>query len=248
MTEGGGCKDVLVFTDDHAWELNMNEASCTSHNLTWGDSSIEKNTMTLVQLHTHFPSEHMIDGKYADAELHMVHKHYNDTTMDNAAVLGVLLVVDKDLVQKDSPFQKYWEAIDAQADAMSNAGQWGNRDYSYSTRYSAEWQFLGLSGEDKVNAYSEFLPKDKTLWHYIGSLTTFPCTNGVNWFVYQTPVSITALDLENLKSAVSNERHTLTETVQGTVFDIFTPYRTNRPIQPQLDRDVWRIPGNFSSS
>jgi carbonic anhydrase len=243
--EGDGCDAVHVLANDHAWEVSFVDASCTTHTLTWGDKAVAKNTMTMEQLHTHFPSEHTINGKHADAELHLVHKHYDSSSgaMDNAAALGVMLVVDETLSQEDSPFQKYWAAINTASDSMTANNWWAGKDYAASTRYSAEWEFDAIPADSAVKAYSEFLPKDKTLWHYVGSLTTYPCTNGVNWFLFQTPIYITALDLENLKSAVKNELNTLAGATPGVPFDEDEPFRTNRPIQPQGDRDVFHIPG-----
>jgi len=41
----------------------------------------------------------------------------------------------------------------------------------------------------QIYAHS-FLPNSKRFWHYTGSLTTPPCTNGVEWFLLQNPVKI----------------------------------------------------------
>ena len=35
-----------------------------------------------------------------------------------------------------------------------------------------------------------FLPEDRGYWTYMGSLTTPPCTEGVRWFVYQDPLTM----------------------------------------------------------
>lgn len=42
---------------------------------------------------------------------------------------------------------------------------------------------------DKVNA-TDLLPEDHTYYHFMGSLTTPPCTEGVRWYVLEEAVSI----------------------------------------------------------
>jgi carbonic anhydrase len=52
----------------------------------------------------------------------------------------------------------------------------------------------------KVDEYVNpegFLPADRGYWTYIGSLTAPPCTEGVRWFVYEEPVT---LSLEQLRA------------------------------------------------
>jgi len=41
----------------------------------------------------------------------------------------------------------------------------------------------------KINA-SDFLPSDKRYYHFDGSLTTPPCSEGVHWYVLQNPVPV----------------------------------------------------------
>ena len=50
--------------------------------------------------------------------------------------------------------------------------------------------------EDMVNARG-FLPADPGYWTYTGSLSTPPCTEGVRWFVYENPIS---LSLDQLRT------------------------------------------------
>jgi carbonic anhydrase len=40
-----------------------------------------------------------------------------------------------------------------------------------------------------------FLPADRAYWTYMGSLTTPPCTEGVHWFVFQQPVTLSRTQL-----------------------------------------------------
>ncbi len=47
---------------------------------------------------------------------------------------------------------------------------------------------------DPVNP-GGFLPADRAYWTYMGSLTTPPCTEGVRWFVFQQPVTLSRTQL-----------------------------------------------------
>lgn len=44
------------------------------------------------------------------------------------------------------------------------------------------------------------LPKDRGYYNYIGSLTTPPCTQGVNWFIFKEPITVSLEQVETLRS------------------------------------------------
>jgi len=44
------------------------------------------------------------------------------------------------------------------------------------------------------------LPVDRTYWTYTGSLTTPPCTEGVRWFVFQQPLTLSRTQLRTYTS------------------------------------------------
>lgn len=64
---------------------------------------------------------------------------------------------------------------------------------------------------------ADLLPADRNYWNYTGSLTTPPCTEGVNWMVLQAPVEVSAAQVDALT----------------TLFP-----KSVRPIQPLNDRVV----------
>jgi len=120
----------------------------------------------LIQFHFHAPSEHTIDGKQYDAELHLVHEN----VLGQLAVVGVLLSMSP-----TAPGSVFDEIV---MTAPMTVGT-GQRE--------------GLS----LNANS-LLPADQDYFTYAGSLTTPPCSEGVRWFVMQTPVSVSAYVIQQL--------------------------------------------------
>src|SRR5215212_7537599 len=69
----------------------------------------------------------------------------------------------------------------------------------------------------KINAM-DMLPAVQTTFRYSGSLTTPPCTEGVNWLLMTTPVELSAQQL--------------------TALDSLFEAGNNRPVQPITDRTL----------
>lgn len=76
--------------------------------------------------------------------------------------------------------------------------------------------------EGVINIF-EALPIDLAYWHYNGSLTTPPCTEGVSWFVMKEPVSIS-------------------ERQRRSFVDVFG--RNARPTQPLNRRSIAATPSS----
>ncbi len=89
--------------------------------------------------------------------------------------------------------------------------------------FKAIWDILPRSKNTKaptqaIAKLGDLLPKDRDYYHYKGSLTTPPCSEGVRWFVLQQPISISAGQVEMYSSIFEGS--------------------TNRPVQPIQGRDI----------
>lgn len=141
----------------------------------------------LVQFHFHVPSEHQMEGKNLDMELHLVHKNADD----QLAVLGVLIKAGKE----NKTLAELWSKL---------------------PKEESEENILL---EEEINL-SSLLPQDKTAYHYNGSLTTPPCSEGVKWTVFAEPISVSQEQID-LFASVFPDNH--------------------RPVQPWNDRDVYEV-------
>jgi carbonic anhydrase len=119
-------------------------------------------TYFLVQFHYHTPSEHKVDGVGHAMELHLVHKLIND---------------------KASPLLVVGVFLDAGA-AQATLGDMlaGVPEESWSERDACKGE-VDLGG---------LLPAKKSFFAYTGSLTTPPCSVGVQWVVMKDPMSVGA--------------------------------------------------------
>jgi hypothetical protein len=89
-----------------------------------------------------------------------------------------------------------------------------------------------------VNPYAAILPAELSHYVYTGSLTTPPCTEGVQWLVFDHPVKISTDDYRILRGVVKKNSDTV----------ISEAGNNNRPIQPLNGRVLKRATGDYSSS
>lgn len=85
---------IRIINNGHTIHLNYNSGS----KINWKNKTFE-----LIQFHFHSPSEHTINKKHYDMEMHLVHK-----TQDHQfLVIGVLIKKGK----YNSHIQKFWDRI-----------------------------------------------------------------------------------------------------------------------------------------
>lgn len=96
-----------------------------------------------------------------------------------------------------------------------------------------------------ASPYANFMPKNKSCFQWIGSLTTPPCTTNTIWILLQRPVNISAMQLTAYRSAINdiprNQLKIDTTFVPAGVQDWDRSLGINiRPLQPLGQRQVTR--------
>jgi carbonic anhydrase len=129
----------------------------------------------LQQFHFHSPSEHRIDGKTFDLELHFVHKDRDG----NITVAGVLLnegSENKILKELFTALER--EALSGEASTEVSGGETKKLE--------------ALNPAELFDVGS--------IYRYDGSLTTPPCTEGVKWSISSRPQELSKAQLAAFKA------------------------------------------------
>jgi carbonic anhydrase len=197
----------VQFSNNYTFEVAFIETGFTCSNL---QLTYQGEIYTMLQIHFHSPSEHTWGGGYYDAEAHLVHR----SSSGKFLVLGVPL---QSSAASISPSNNTFMQL------MWNSGG--------ANVYTGELTEIADS-TTKFNPYNWFLPGRMSYYHYNGSLTTPPCYENIQWFVFDEPVTISQDDLSILRKAISALP---TTTVSGTGND-------NRyPTMPLNGRTVYFI-------
>lgn len=150
--------------DTGALELNYNNSFVSiednGHTIEVKDqdgiATINGRQFLLAQFHFHAPSEHTVDGKRYEMELHLVNK----SSSGRLAVLGVFFTIGSE----NNAFQTILDQIKAGEKVV-------------------------LPSTTTINI-QQLLPQEKGYYHYLGSLTTAPYTENVEWYVLRQPIEI----------------------------------------------------------
>src|SRR3954452_5034892 len=170
----------------------------------------------LLQWHTHVPSEHVLNGHRADLEIHLVHQH----EQGQIAVLAVFAdVISSGPAVPQTPAADLLRTT-VQA-APSTAGEQTHLDQKGSA--AALLQAAGV-GRDDIRVIPGYLS-------YTGSLTTPPCTGGVQWFLLPGILGVDQATVQRLHILVAS-------------FPGYEGYpNNNRPVHPVGSRMVERRVG-----
>ncbi|KAH6755386.1 alpha carbonic anhydrase 2 [Perilla frutescens var. hirtella] len=128
----------------------------------------------LRQAHWHSPSEHTINGRSYDMELHLVHLSTDPNVKNKIAVLGVLYKIGK----PDKFLSKLMRNITSMTDKKH------------------EEKAVGMIDPADIKLHS------KRYYRYMGSLTVPPCTEGVIWTINKKVKSVSRDQVKSLREAV----------------------------------------------
>ncbi len=140
------------------------------------------NEYTLNSVHFHSISEHSFGGGFYAAEGHAVHI---DAKTGNIIVLGIML----DVAGAGS------DILPASNNTLLNTF-WNAAGPNFITE-----EHVDVTVASPLNLYRTYLPAKASHFRYQGSLTTPPCSEVVEWFVFEQPVKISQDDLRILRTA-----------------------------------------------
>ncbi|KAK5086022.1 hypothetical protein LTR24_007172 [Lithohypha guttulata] len=133
---------------------------------------VDNQTLYMKGWHIHAPSDHVIDGKRSRAELHLVHY---DTSGAASAVISIRLGASREgslfFAQLPSPAVHFNDTSAIQNVVIDP-----------------------LQIIREVGDFAEF-------WTYKGSLTTPPCTEGVQWFVARETLLVGVKQMQDILGA-----------------------------------------------
>ncbi|KAI4971358.1 alpha carbonic anhydrase 7-like [Hordeum vulgare subsp. vulgare] len=150
--------DIMVRFDGDAGSLEMDGVS-----------------YRLRQMHWHSPSEHALDGRRYDLELHMLHQ--SDKASNKYAVVAQLFQIGEHRDETLHLLERYIERI--------------------ADRRKGHEEEL----EDEVDPRRPVRGSD-TFYKYTGSFTTPPCTEGIAWAVATRVRHVARHQVELLRDAV----------------------------------------------
>lgn len=141
--------------------------------------------LNLVQFHFHTPSEHAFDGVRFPMEAHLVHR---DAATKAMAVVGIML--------------------DSRPGAKPNGTLAAALQYSPLKHGKPT---LTVPKDLQVTA-ADLLPPPATknnirrYVHYSGSLTTPPCNESIDWFLLETPLTVSTYEVLDFLKFVGDDQ------------------------------------------
>jgi carbonic anhydrase len=162
----------------------------------FGNVNLPAGTFTAKEYHFHFPAEHKITASVGNSgpEAGEMQIMFKDAQSHGYVGLSILL---RSVESETSMFKRHVDFFD-------------DLHFKHSDQYLHQ---LGsrlptqagktIVVDKKIDLAEAFLPDLRgSYYHYTGSLTSPPCTEGVHWYVVQVPVNVSWTMLQNAKDAI----------------------------------------------
>ncbi|XP_063727898.1 carbonic anhydrase 2-like [Symsagittifera roscoffensis] len=165
--------------ENKGYTMQMTDAAYTTSSMTISGADLPMSDYAFWQFHFHWGttddpgSEHTVNGKRYPAEVHFVFKSKSTglTDPNSLAVLGFF--IDK---YDDNSFE--------------HGGQWKNVIDAITAAASTEGTTQAFANTLSISDLIPMYQPDviQRVFHYDGSLTTPPCLEVVNWYVFEQPI------------------------------------------------------------
>ena len=190
-----------VINTGHSIQVKFDPTTTASH------VTFRTTDWSLLQFHFHAPSEHTIAAHHHDMELHLVHASPDGALL----VVGVFIDADPNEEEEERERRAAGQGAGNSASDFLKALTWSHLPASLASGRPSSRPLLHLLSSTLSSSHSP------TFYSYIGSLTTPPCTEGVQWFVATEPLHISTAELA----------------VYSKLF-----HHTARPVQPLHSRAI----------
>jgi carbonic anhydrase len=204
-----------VFETDPELHGHNEEHEAISKGVTKGHSTIGGSKYNFYQVHWHSPSENTVDGKSFPLEAHFVHQLDDASlhgTFHRLAVIGLLYELGTD-DECNVFLDKFWNTFpDDKGSAM-----YSGDDLDFNAKLS----------EELKHGY----------YHWYGSLTTPPCTEGVSWNLLKKTEKVCQRQVDKLQEA-------LAKTQDGIGFNNRVTMPLNHRVVSEMAPDATRRPAN----
>ena len=175
--------DAIFSVDDVAWTTQIPDMNGKREKaelaITFSDGSMEQ--FTPKQFHLHAPSEHSVDGKLYDAEIHLVHVYKGVQPEAYGAVIGIFFDRKEGGTEENAFLKSLFDSVEAK------------NDQSPDTLVDAQ-----------LNDFVKYVDMTR-YWSYDGSFTTPPCTEGIKWTVIQQVQSISEEQLKKITGRLAGD-------------------------------------------
>lgn len=172
----------LNYKNAKGLEMKNNGHSFNVAGADLGNMTLYDGNYTVAGFHFHFPSEHRVDGKLMDGEIHIVHQRQRATTTDGLAVVGIFIEAGNE------------EELPSADESLFHALHFG--------KLPAEGTKVGVEDIDLSQLLHDQL--DTGFYYYEGSLTTPPCSETVHWHLMKKSLKVSKTTISQFKKQYPN--------------------------------------------